>query len=383
MSNNTLTNIMHKLLGRGLYSYRAMTPAIMTSNRDYSGDAAKHGEVVNVPISTAKTATAVTPSGNRSDTLPGSSQKTVQIPLDQWFECEFALTDKDKKEIDKNEYFLPMDFHEAVKALAEKAETYVSGLYVGSYNVVGTATTTPFGSDTSASINCRKFLNQSAVPKDNRTLLVDNDAGANMLSLAAFSEADKSSDPGLIIDGEIGRKLGFRNIESNFIQSHTTGAVGTPLANGAQTAASATDSNGTTTLVVDGFTTKPSVGDVFSIAGNSQTYTVLSSSTLSGTESTLTIQPELAADVSDNAALTFIGDHVANLALHRDAITYAQRPLEGSDSSAADIEYTRDQVSGLSMRIEVQRAHKADIWSIDMLYGGKMTRPEGSVRLLG
>ena len=39
--------------------------------------------------------------------------------------------------------------------------------------------------------------------------------------------------------------------------------------------------------------------------------------------------------------------------------------------------------SGLSLRLEVTREHKRDRWSIDALYGTKVVRPEGVIKIIG
>jgi len=360
----------------------------MSANRDFSSEAAEKNDVINVPISKAKTTSDVVPSGLRSNTLPSSSQDKVQIHLNQWKKTEFSLTDKDLVEIQKDKHFMPMDFHEAIKAEAEEVESFVAGKYVEFYNYTGTAATTPYGSTHADSVNCRKVLNNNYVPKTDRTLIVDGEAGGNMLLLDTFINASKTNESGVIIDGEIGPKLGFNNIESENVPDHITGAAGTVLAVGAQTAAAATVQDGstglsTTTLAVDGLTNQPNVGDLFTIAGNTQSYTVVSSTTIASTASTLTIRPELAADVADNAALTFVGDHTSNLFFHRDAITYAERSLAITDPSGAMLASMTDAETGLSMRMEIVRVNKATVYEIDKLYGAKVTRDYAGGRLLG
>lgn len=80
-------------------------------------------------------------------------------------------------------------------------------------------------------------------------------------------------------------------------------AAGIPLLD-----ASAARAEGITTLHMDGFTTKPGEGDLFTIAGDVQVYQVISSTTLVGTDSDVTFQPGLKVAipaVDGNEVVTF------------------------------------------------------------------------------
>ncbi|MAJ43731.1 MAG: hypothetical protein CBC83_02340 [Flavobacteriales bacterium TMED123] len=73
---------------------------------------------------------------------------------------------------------------------------------------------------------------------------------------------------------------------------------GTPLVNGS--------SQTGTTLIIDGITSAPQNGDVFTINGVDKVYTVRTNATVSSGGTTLTIDPALASSPVDDAALTFI-----------------------------------------------------------------------------
>jgi len=75
-------------------------------------------------------------------------------------------------------------------------------------------------------------------------------------------------------------------------------SFGTVLVNGAgQTGSS---------LVIDGLTDNPKVGDTFTIAGVGNVYTVLTTATVTAGGATLSISPALASSPADNAALTWL-----------------------------------------------------------------------------
>jgi hypothetical protein len=377
MAIQNLDNILHKILARAILSYRAKVGFVMAANRDYDDAVAQKGESINVPISKAIAARDAAVS-NVQPSLTNTDQDTVAIELTEWREAPFSVTDLELTKIDQDEHFMPMAMHEAIRVLAEEANTFMAGKYTEFYNWVGTAATTPFGSDTSAIIAADKKLNQNNVPTSGRSFIMDTEAYANALALDSFHNADKMGRNGVVIEADLGRVFNFDTQWDNAVQTHTTGAAtaGNVLTDGGGTA-------GDTTLVADAFTVKPSPGDLFTIAGDTTQYVVVSATDLSSGESTMTIQPPLAADVADGVQLTFVASHTANMALHRDALTIAERPLKQTSLAPSTIASMTDPLSGVSMRLEIVRMRNVDEWRLQVLYGGKSTRPYAGLRVLG
>jgi hypothetical protein len=140
---NTMTSIMPKILARGLLALREQAIMPRVVNLDYSSEAAAKGDTIDVPIPSAISVAAVTPS-NTPPAPQDSSPSKVQISLNNWFEANFHMTDKEMVEVDRNEAFVPMQMSEAVKALSNKINTSVHEQYAGVYGYAGTAATTPF-----------------------------------------------------------------------------------------------------------------------------------------------------------------------------------------------------------------------------------------------
>src|SRR5262245_58852971 len=114
---NTLTSIMPKILARGLMALRQRVIMPRLVNGDYSQEAAQKGDVINVPIPAAQTASDVVPS-NTPPAPASEAPGVVQIPLDNWKHSDFHLTDKELTQIDRVAHFVPMQMEEAIKALA-------------------------------------------------------------------------------------------------------------------------------------------------------------------------------------------------------------------------------------------------------------------------
>lgn len=67
-----------------------------------------------------------------------------------------------------------------------------------------------------------------------------------------------------------------------------------------------------TTLLIDGLSAVPQIGDTFSIAGVQKVYTVLAVPTVTTTAASLTIYPALASSPVDNAAVSWLSTDRAN-----------------------------------------------------------------------
>lgn len=390
---NTLTALMPKILARGLMSLREMCMMPRLVNSDYSTDAAKFGSTIDVPVPTVQSASDVTPS--QVPPAPASkAMTTVQIPLDKWKKTEFHLTDKELGEIDRNQSFYPMQAAEAIRALANQVNSDIFANYKGVYGYTGTAGTTPFaiGSGNFAApptdaTNLRKVLNQQVCPLGNRRAVLDFSAGANALSLPAFSNVQDAGDSGPKILGSMGRKFGIEWYEDDIVPTHTAGTITTGLIAKAATAQAA----GLTTIVA---TTAASTGacalktgDIILFAGDTQTYTLTADATQASAASdvNISISPAKKVALVGSEAITVKASHVVNLGFHRDAFAFANRPLSdlGMFTGGSQITQLSDPVTGISIALEVSRQHHQTVWEFSMLYGSKLVRPELAARLAG
>lgn len=387
---NTLTSLMPKILARGLQTLReqAVMPRIV--NGSYSSEAAMFGSTIDVPVPTARAASDVTP----SNTAPAPANTTpglVQIALDKWKKADFFLTDKDMLEIDKNRHFMPMQASEAIRSLANQVNADILAEYKGVYGYVGVAGTTPFATTTQAATDARKTLHSQLCPRMDRRVVLNFDAEANALGLAAFQDVDKAGDISVKREGEIGRKFGFDWFTDDQIPTHTSTALsaGAATVNGAHAASAGSTDGGRTGTVSIAKATNPSnlvKGDVLTFAGDSQTYTVLADVTLAVGNTTVSIAPALRTAKAGAEAVTLKASHVVNLAFHRDAFAFANRPLAQSSQDLAlgnQIVSMTDPQTGISLRLEVSRQYKQVVWEFDILYGVKLVRPELATRIAG
>lgn len=377
--SNTLTNVIPQILAEALLALRGMVIMPSLVNTDYGTDAAKQGSTIDVPIPSAIAARSVTPGVSATQAVD-IAPTTVAIALDQWYEAPFYLTDKEVAEVTPDT--LPMQASEAVKSLARQVNAHIFGKYAGVYGYVGVAGTTPFQTSTSEARDARKVLNEQLANGDERRMVLDTDADAAALGLDAIANASAKGDKEALAEGMIGRVLAFDWFYDQQVPTHTTGAVGTILVDEAGAVAV-----GATTIHMDGFTTKASVGDIFTIAGDTQTYVVITASDLAGTDSDIVFQPPLKValpDADTNEAVTFKATHAVNLAFHRDAFAFASRPLEvPTQGLGSIITAATDPISGISLRLEVSRQAKQTEWNFDILWGSQLVRAALACRVAG
>lgn len=400
---NTLYDVMPRILATALQTLREEAAIVRLVNGDYSQQAAQRGSVIDVPVPTRIQAQEVEP-GPYSQSLENLDIQTVPIPMNQWYEAPFSMTDKDILEVMAG---VPnMQIQEAARAIANKVTESVYSMYIHAYNAVGTPGTTPLGSTTAEIIEGRKFLNRHLCPNSNRRIVLDVDAEANAVKLLDFQQADNG---GLnIADTAIGRKLGFDWFYDQLAPYHNAGTVtaatgddvllayqgGEPYVT--QTVA---DNNSTGLvrfnarkqfyLTVDnvGAGSSVAVGDVFKVAGDNQTYVVKEDADVAGGVLTVRFEPEPVVTWADDAIVTFLGDHAVNLMFHRDAIALAMRPLQNPEFQqelGGNLVMTmQDPVTRIPLRLEVRREWKRVRWSLDALWGAAVIRPQHIVRVAG
>jgi P22 coat protein - gene protein 5 len=378
--SNDVSAVMPKILARGLMSLREQAVMPRLVNGSFSAEAAEMGDTIDVPIPVDLTAEDVTPGATAPNSTSVLAEK-VQIKLDKWKKASFHLTDKEMMEVSSHENFLPMQVASAVRALANSVNKSIHDQYRGVYGLVGLPGTTPFQSSSVEATASRKLLLQQKAPKENRFGVLDFDAEANALDLAAFADADKAGDNSVKIEGDIGRKYGINWYSDDHVQRHVSVVAGTP-----QVASTVITGN---VLTVDGFTngqSLPIAGDVFTLPDSGpQQYAVKSVSDLGSNKVALTVSPALPV-VSIDDDVIFAGSHVVNLVFNRDAFAFANRPLAHSGIGAGlgnQIMSMTDPQTGLSLRLEVSRQYKQIVWEFDLLWGVKLVRPELVIRLAG
>jgi hypothetical protein len=362
-------------------------------HRDYKKEFVKIGSSVTIrkPVKFTERRGST---ASVQDVTEQSTSLTIsnQVGVDWNFSAtDLTLTIEDYSE----RYIQP-----AMNVIANAIDRDLTLLYKDVYQAVGTAGTTP--STFLAMAQAAQKLDEAACPTDKRRLVL-NPAAHWTIADGLKGLLNEKIVGDSVNRGYLSTKAGFDIYMDQNIVSHTKGtATGTPLVNGAgQTGSS---------LVTDGWTSSITgilkVGDVFTIAGVNainpvsrqstgalQQFTVMTSDVNSdgSGNATVTISPAIttsgayqtvSASPADNAAITVISNHAANLAFHRNAFALVTVPLMIPDSAVWS---ARETYNNISVRIikDYDIVNDKEICRLDVLYGVKTLYPELGCRLLG
>ena len=265
----------------------------------------------------------------------------------------------------------------AAIAIAEKINSDGLNLYKDVFRRVGTAGQTP--SKLSDIAAARKALNLAQAPTTGRCAVWDVDADANFMSLDALVNAEKAGSNQALREGSIGRIYGMDNYMSQAVKKHETGitsAAGVKV-NGAVAAGSTHVSIDGTKL--EGYLKK---GDLLTIGGGEYVVVKDTSAAAGNAIAGVEVYPPM-PQTADDAEVTLVGSHVANLAFHPMAFAYVTRPLSNPDGQGVESYVT--SYNGLSLRVTrgYDQQYKRSVYSMDVLYGFKTIYPELAARILG
>ncbi len=389
---NTFTNLVNKIFAKGLLALRENSVMPRLVNTDWGAEVAKKGTTIDVPIPSAVDVSDVAPGPYPPDAA-ASSPTTVQITLDRWKKTDMYLTDKEAQEIAVGARDTQLSEH--LRALANYVDSDILALFKGVYGFAGTPGTNPFGNATPSLVDAtlvRKILAEQRCPTAPRHFVLDPTAEAIAEQIEAVQNAMWRKNADSLTTGQIGDILGFRfwmdqNIQSMINGTLTDGAGHKALFNGGGSPANVGDA--TADFDATSLTGTVKQGEVFTVAGDSQTYVVTEDATASGNAITLKISPTIQVAWADNAQMTLKGAASAvspqNLAFHRDAFALAVRPLAPADgfTGGHEIRTGVDPVSGLSLSLEVARDYMQTRYTWSILYGVKLVRPELACRLAG
>ena len=382
---NTLTEAIPRITAQTLKVLRENCVMPRLVNNSYSREAAFKGKTIEIPLTNTLTTRSVVPGAVSPDSGMNNIIPTNQtLTLDQWHEAPFRMTDAELKEVVDG--FDSEVLQEAVRAIANKVDQDILGLYKKVSNFVGTAGTTPFGTSLVEAQEALRIIKSNKAPSNERYLVVDPFAEANLMGVPVIQKVNESGSNQALRTGELEgyQALGFTIHQDQNVGFHNTAATGTYAIDAAANV-------GATTIEVDnGANAVPTaslvVGDKFTIAGSTTQHTVTAVTAGSPANAdTYSIYPALDDAKADGDLLTVIStDYVYNMAFHRDAFAFASRPLLDVEVTGGGmISNISDPVSRLNLRFEVAREHKQTVFSIDILYGITVLRPELAVVVMG
>lgn len=387
--SNTLTDLAADLYKAADVVGRELVGLIPSVTVNAGAEQAAKGD--NVRSHFTRTPT-VNSSFAPSMTIPEGTDQTVDnkvLQLNQYASVQIPWTGEDIKHVNNGSGFETIygdQILQAMRAITNTIEAYLAGIiYKGASRAVGSAGTTPFGSNFDLIAELRQILVDNGCPmEDGRSsLVISSTAGTKLRNLANLQKVNESGNDSLLRRGALLDLQGFMMKESAGIGIHTKG-TGTlyDVNNGSGEAI------GQTTITLDGGTTGANgvlAGDVVTFAGDSINNYVVKTGLLTATGDIVLNDPGLRAAVADTVEMTIGNSYTYNVGFHQSAVELAARPVavpNGGDA-ATDRMIIQDPFSGLAFDVSVYKGYKKTMIEIGVLYDAIVWKPQHVAILRG
>lgn len=267
---------------------------------------------------------------------------TIDLILNQTAQVSWNLTAEEERRLltsENAQETLRQTVEQGWRSLRNQIEAYLGTVAKNSASrAVGTAGTTPFGSNTNDLVDLQTLLKANGAG-DQRALIMNLAASAAMQKLSNLQKISEAGDGQLLRNGVLGRLHGFDLRESAGVAAHTKGTGSGYLVNSAALVA------GSTTIPVDTGTGTILAGDVLAIAGDANKYVVKTA--LTGGNVVIQ-EPGLLGAVADNAAITVENNYTGNVGIDRNAMKAVIRPALQPDGAIAEQRVISDDKTGFS-----------------------------------
>jgi hypothetical protein len=376
---NVLTDLAGDIYTAADIVGRELTGASSSVMRNTSNERASIGDPIRSFFT--RQATAISPSP--SMTIPeGTDQsvdnKTLTISKDR--AVQIPWTGEDMKHVNNGSGFDTIygdQIRQAMRTISNEieADVLIEG-YQNASRAVGTAGTTPFGSDFDVVAEARQILVDNGTPIDNQiTMVLNTLAGTKLRNLAQLQKVNESGGAELLRQGALLDLQGIMLKESAGVQAHTQGTGTGNQVNGTQAA-------GDTVILADTGQDTIVAGDVVTFAGDTNKYVVTVA--LSGGQFEIA-SPGLRVAPADDAAITVGGSYTGNIAFHRNAIELVMRaPAVPAGGDTADDEMmVQDPSSGLVFAIRSYKGYRKAMFEVAAVWGQRCWKPDFVATILG
>lgn len=319
-------------------------------------------------------------------TIPEGDDQTVDnktMTIDKAANVQIPWTGEDIRHVNNGSGYETIygdQIAQAMRGIVNQIEADVATeAYTNASRAVGSAGTTPFGSNHDVIAEARQVLVDNGMPENGQaTLVLNSAAGTLMRNLAQLQKANEAGGDQLLRRGTLLDLQGLMIKESRQVQAHTKGtATGLDAAGG--------EPVGETSIALDGGDGGTLLsGDVVTFAGDSNNYVVNTGFTAASGTAVIG-GPGLQETLADATEMTIGDSYAANVAFHRNAIELAARAPDqpfGGDA-AVDRMTVQDPISGLIFEIAVYKGYGKMMIDVTTLYGVKAWKPDFIATLMG
>jgi hypothetical protein len=382
---NTLTGLSPSLYAGLDIVSRELVGFIPSVTRNTSAERAALNQVVTYPVAPSLASTNITPSmipTEPADITIGNGTLSISKAK----EVEFAFIGEEQRLLSNGGNWRTIQadlFAQALRTLTNEIEADLwATARSAACRAIGTAGTTPFGTNTGETAQLKKILDDNGAPASERALVMDTTAGAALRTLQQLTKVNESGTTMTLRDGELLNLNNFSVKESAAVSTHTAGTAASATVNASGYAVGATvltlSSAGTGTILA---------GDYVTFAGDTNRYLVVSGDADVSGGGTITIaQPGLrVAMPTSTRAITMIASSTRNIAFTRSALHLVARapalPEEGD--SAVESMMLVDPRSGIPFEIRKYLGIRKVQYKVGLAWGVHASKPAHIAALLG
>ena len=370
---NVLTDLAGDIYRAADIVGRELTGASSSVLRNASSERAAIGDPIRSFFT--QQATAITPTPSMS--IPEGTDQTVDnktLTITNDRAVQIPWTGEDIRHVNNGSGFESIygdQIRQAMRAIANEIEADVlTEGYKNASRAVGTAGTTPFGSDFDVVAEARQILVDNGTPTDNQISMVLNTlAGTKLRNLAQLQRVNESGGGELLRQGALLDLQGIMLKESAGVQSHTKGTGTDYDTNGALAV-------GATVITADTGSGTVVPGDVVTFAGDAVNKYVVVKELAGG--SFEIASPGLRVAIADNADIVVGNNYTGNIVFHRNAIELVMRaPAMPAGGDTADDEMmVQDPNSGLVFAIRSYKGYRKAMFEVAAVWGQKAWKPD-------
>jgi len=338
-----------------------------------------------VRASFTRTATAVNVS--ESMTIPEGTDQTVDnktLSISNSRAVQIPYTGEDIRHLNNGigyETVYGDQIAQAMRTLCNEIEADLwEEAYTSASRAVGTAGTTPFGSNFDEIADVRQILADNGMPMNDGqvSLVLNTAAGANLRKNSTLQQVNTSGGGDLLRQGVLLDLMGMAVRESAQVGLHTKGTATGLDANGGEPV-------GETSIVLDGGSGGSLLaGDIVTFAGDSNNY-VVNTGFVAAAGTAVIGATGLREALADATEMTIGNNYTPNIAFHRRALELAVRAPavpEGGDS-ADDALTVQDPVSGLVFEVRVYKGYRKTMIEVATAWGVKAWKSDFIATLMG
>lgn len=224
-TNTTLASVIPGLFAERMNNFYRDNLKCAAFFTDLSSDIASGAKTLLIPNITEMT--AHTKSNATVVTLNNPTDNQVTLTVDTWYECSFAIEDKEAEQVKKSYNYMSKLADNAAYTVAAAYEDAIIALFTGFSHTVGASTAALADSNIRRAI---QYLDEAKVPQENRAFFLSpKQVWSDVQSIDKFSLLVNTNGADPVLKGHIGYLYGIPVIMSDRIGT-TNGSAQSCLA---------------------------------------------------------------------------------------------------------------------------------------------------------